>query len=108
MISAMGRKARSRYGVAPAERVPAAVPPVRQVARTPKGHPLAQPRLPLIGRAPREHAAGRPPNPRKPKLVRDVGGGALKDLFALFPDLPRPRRPAGRVPARVARRPAKH
>ena len=104
----MGRKPRSTYGVAPAERVRAAAPPAREVARTPKGHPMAQARLPVIGRPPKEHAAGRPPNPRKPKLVRDVNGGALKDLFALFPDLPRPRRPAGRLPPRVARRRGTH
>jgi len=33
------------------------------------------------------------PNPTTPKLVRDVRGGALKDLFEIFPDLPRPPRP---------------
>jgi hypothetical protein len=29
-----------------------------------------------------------------------VHGGGLNDLFALFPDLPRPRRPAPRLRAR--------
>jgi hypothetical protein len=39
--------------------------------------------------APRQRPSGKPPNPRKAKLVRDVHGGALKDLFEVFPDLPR-------------------
>jgi hypothetical protein len=46
--------------------------------------------------APKERGVGKLPNPRKPKLVRDVGGGALKDMFELFPDLPRPSRPGRR------------
>jgi hypothetical protein len=44
------------------------------------------------------------PNPKRPKLVRDVHGGALKDLFELFPDLPGPPRPGRRrVPVRTRR-----
>lgn len=58
-----------------------------------------------VGRAPREHRVAPPPNPRKPELVRDVHGGVLKDLFQMFPDLPRPVRPAARVPLRARRRP---
>ena len=47
---------------------------------------------------------GKHPNPRKPKLKRDIGGNELKDLFAMFPDLPRPHRAAARVPKRRPRR----
>jgi hypothetical protein len=49
---------------------------------------------------PPEYPAGKPPNPRRPALVRDVGGNELRDLFAMFPDLPRPPRPAARLPLR--------
>jgi hypothetical protein len=50
---------------------------------------------------PKERGIGRTPNPRKPKLVRDVHGNELKDMFALFPDLPRPPRRVARVPPRI-------
>jgi hypothetical protein len=43
-------------------------------------------------RTPPLRRVAKPPNPRKPKLVRDAV--VLNDLFALFPDLPRPRKPA--------------
>jgi hypothetical protein len=56
-----------------------------------------------VSKAPRQRAAGKVPNPRRPKLVRDVGGNELWDLFAFFPDLPRPARPAARLPARRRR-----
>ncbi len=58
------------------------------------------------GRAPKEHAVGKPPNPRKPALVRDVDGGDLKDMFAIFPDIPRPPRPGRqrKVPHRTIRK----
>jgi len=49
-----------------------------------------------LRRPPKERAVGKPPNPRMPAKVRDVHGGVLKDLFQLFPDLPRPPRPGRR------------
>lgn len=57
-------------------------------------------------KAPRQRAAGKVPNPRRPRLVRDIGGNELRDLFAFFPDLPRPVRPTARLPVR--RRPFRH
>jgi hypothetical protein len=54
-------------------------------------------------RAPKERGIGAPPNPQKPKLVRDVHGNELLDLFDVFPDLPRPAHPAARVPVRHLR-----
>jgi hypothetical protein len=71
----------TRYGEAPPER-PRREPPARGVARV--------------------------PNPRRPRLVRDVGGGPLQDLFAFFPDLPSPPRPVARIPPRIAARRRKH
>ena len=53
--------------------------------------------------SPRERGIGAPPNPRKPRLVPDVHGNELKDLFLMFPDLPRPARPAGRYAVRRRR-----
>jgi hypothetical protein len=64
-------------------------PPPQQRAMKPP--PVSHPKAP---------PAGHVPNPKRPRLVRDVGGGYLKDLFALFPDLPRPPRPRGRIPVR--------
>jgi hypothetical protein len=55
-------------------------------------------------RAPRRRGVAPPPNPRKPRLVPDIHGNELRDLFDFFPDLPRPRRPSGRVPLRRPRR----
>ena len=46
---------------------------------------------------PKQRGVGAVPNPRRPRLVSAVDGGVLKDLFAIFPDLPRPARPAPRV-----------
>jgi hypothetical protein len=68
-------------------------------------------RLAKFGEAPAEHATraplerrvAPPPNPRKPRLVPDIHGNELRDLFAFFPDLPRPRRPRGRAPRRLPR-----
>jgi len=40
------------------------------------------------------------PNPRRPRLVPDIHGNELMDLFVFFPDLPRPARPRARVPLR--------
>jgi hypothetical protein len=53
--------------------------------------------------SPRHRGVGAVPNPRKPGLKRDVHGNELRDLFQLFPDLPRPRRKVARVPARLKR-----
>jgi hypothetical protein len=52
---------------------------------------------------PEQHGVGAVPNPVRPKLVRDVHGGALQDLFEIFPDLPRPTRPKGRAPVQRRR-----
>jgi hypothetical protein len=110
----MGRRPTSHYGAAPRERPPAKTPrSLKAVPRTPHGNPMAQASLlrPHVNRPPKPHRVGAPPNPRRPKLVRDVDGGALLDLFRFFPDLPRPRRPAGStgpsrdaVSGRMARR----
>jgi hypothetical protein len=80
----------------PRLRAVALPPPARPVA----GAPVARVPVSKPGRAPKEHVVGKPPNPRKPQLVRDIGGNELKDLFAFFPDLPRPARPSARLPAR--------
>lgn len=51
--------------------------------------------------------SGAPPNPRRPRLVRDTSGGYLGDLLKLFPDLPwapRPHRLSQRTLARRLRR----
>jgi hypothetical protein len=40
---------------------------------------------------------GELPHPRRPRLVRDVHGNGLCDLFLIFPDLPRPLRAAPRI-----------
>jgi hypothetical protein len=55
---------------------------------------MAQVRAAVLGQAPKEPGVGKPPNPRKPRLVRDVDGAGLNDLFVVFPDLPWPRRQA--------------
>jgi hypothetical protein len=62
---------------------------------------MAHAPLPHIARPPEEHVAGKPPNPRRPRLARGGSRGALKDLFQIFADLPRPARPAPRTPART-------
>ena len=81
----MARRPASHYGVAPRERPPARPPEERAVAATPKGTRWRVARAPAIARAPKEHHVGKPPNPRTPRLVRDVDGGRLNDLFAFFP-----------------------
>jgi hypothetical protein len=91
-------------GEVPPQRAAATAPAVRSVARAPRGDAMASAPLAHVSRAPAEHSVPAPPNPRKPKLVRDVHGGALKDLFELFPDLPRPAHPPARVPLRARRR----
>jgi hypothetical protein len=73
----------------------AAVPPQRGISRRPPQK---------VKQAPAERGIGKLPNPRKPKLVRDVHGNELRDLFQFFPDLPRPPRRPARVPPRKRRR----
>lgn len=73
----------------------------RPPTREPRTPPLHPPPPEHVSLPPREHAAGKPPNPRRPRLVRDVHGGSFMDLFDIFPDLPRPRRPATRAPRRT-------
>jgi len=101
----MTKKYRSRLGEVPPEHVPAVAPRERRVAPTPKGQPLAQPRpLEPSGMPPLERGVAPPPNPRTPRLVRDVHGNELMDLFEFFPDLPRPRRKPPRMVVRRLRR----
>jgi hypothetical protein len=96
---------RTTVGRVPPERGLSQRPPLRGIALTPKGEPLAQPRPPeRVAAAPRERGVGAVPNPRKPQLVRDVHGNELMDLFDVFPDLPRPPRTVARIPARRSRR----
>jgi hypothetical protein len=95
---------RSPRGQPPPEHRPGRPPRQHPIARTPKGEPMAQARTPEPIHAPKERGIGPPPNPRKPKLVRDVHGNELMDLFQLFPDLPRPPRRAPKLRRRLARR----
>ena len=77
--------------------MPLPPPRTKLAIAEPKGDPFA--RTPPRRRAanvPKQRAVASPPNPRKPPVVRG-SGGALGDLFAMFPDLPRPLRPAPRV-----------
>lgn len=94
------RTGATNYGEVPRARPRKAAPQ----GRAPADRPIAQPPAERVRRMPKAHAVGQVPNPRKPQLVRDVDGGALKDLFALLPDLPRPARPPARVRQRVATR----
>src|SRR5687768_2143421 len=91
-----------RVGTVPPERAFAPPPRVRPLAAAPKllgQTPIGEPT-----RAPRQRPVAKPPNPRRPKLVHDADGGELMDLFAVFPDLPRPPRTASRMLRTVARR----
>jgi hypothetical protein len=56
---------------------------------------------PHVPRAPEPRGVGAVPNPRQPKLVRDLHGGALQDLFVVFPELPWPARPKRRIRLRT-------
>ena len=91
-------------GQVPPERAASAAPIERPVSKVPKGDPTSHVPAQHVARVPAPHPIGPPPNPRKPKLVRDVRGGVLRDLFELFPDLPRPPRARARVPPRRRRR----
>jgi hypothetical protein len=92
----MKRPPRSTPGEVPPERGVRTPPKPRRIATIPKGDPISQtpqsrPTRVPEARTPPLRRVANPPNPRKPKLVRDAV--VLNDLFALFPDLPRPRRP---------------
>jgi len=97
----MSRPPRKPLGAVPPPRRAPKVPPQRPIAKTPGGNPMSHAPLPHVSRPPEEHSAGKPPNPRKPKLVRVLHGGPLRDLFQIFPDLRRPARPAPRTPVRI-------
>jgi hypothetical protein len=87
---------------APRPHVPGRPPQGQRVPSPRDGNPIAYtPRPPRAPRVPQQRPVGEVPNPRTPKLVRDVHGGVLKDMFEIFPDLPRPPRPAARVRARI-------
>jgi hypothetical protein len=55
----------------------------------------------LVTKAP---PRGNVPKPRRPNVVPDIDGNELRDLFKVFPDLPRPVRPTSRIPLRRLRR----
>jgi hypothetical protein len=95
---------RTKLGQVPPQRKPGAAPKPRAIPRTPKGNPMAQARPAEPTHPPKQRGVGLRPNPRKPRLVKDVHGNELKDLFLMFPDLPRPPRRAARVPKRRRRR----
>src|ERR1044071_5961543 len=77
------------------------VPPERGVPRTPHGNPLAQPRPPEpVATPPPQRGVAALPNPRRPRVIRDVHGNELMDLFEFFPDLPRPARRRARLSVR--------
>lgn len=60
--------------------------------------PIAAPPTTLQTRTPRLRGVGEVPNPQRPKAaVRVAHGGELRDLFEVFPDLPRPSRPSKRT-----------
>jgi hypothetical protein len=105
MMLPMSRKRATRsFGAVPPARNAVKVPRQRAVGRAPGGDPLAHAPSPRLSRAPAERPAARPPNPVKPGLVRDSRGGALKDLFAIFPPLPGPARPAPRLQPGASKR----
>jgi hypothetical protein len=94
---------RQAIGRVPRERPPALDPEPRSVAGPPAGTPVGRAPVPQFNRAPKPRPVGAPPNPRRPRLVKDVNGNELKDMFAIFKDLPRPARPAPRLPSRLRR-----
>jgi hypothetical protein len=101
----MSRKnPRKNIGAPPPLRPTATVPARRPLTQIPNGDPRRAPPPQHVSHPPPEHPVGRPPNPRKPQLVRDVRGGALKDMFEIFPDLPRPPRRPARGPVNRTRR----
>jgi hypothetical protein len=92
----------------PARRAPCALPRTRPISTVPGARAVARAPGPAATRAPRARAIGQPPNPRRPRLVKDVHGNELKDMFVIFKDLPRPARPAPRLPPRVRRGEKRH
>ena len=85
---------------APPEHAAATPPRERAVSAPPRGGvPAAQ----RPSHPPPERQVASPPNPRRPAVVRDVHGNELKDLFVVFPDLPRPRKVRSRFPVRLSR-----
>jgi hypothetical protein len=84
---------RAPLAAAPRQHAPGK-PPTGGAPPPRTGVPVASaPSTPQPARVPAQRPVGKVPNPRKPKLVQDVRGGVLQDLFEIFPDLPRPRRP---------------
>src|SRR5688572_10619147 len=96
----MSRPSRKPLGAVPPPRPATRIPPPHPIAKAPGGDPMLHAPLPHVARPPQEHRAGKPPNPRRPKLVRDADGVQLNDLFKIFADLPRPARPPARAPIR--------
>ena len=69
--------------------MPTRVPRTRPLrAFVPKPPPLPTYKAPPVY-VPKDPPEGAVPHPRRPRLVRDTGSPLL-DLFAFFPDLPRP------------------
>jgi hypothetical protein len=96
------KRARIVVGKAPSQHVPRLPPKQHRVGAVPRRDAASRPPVGKPTRVP-DHAppAGKVPNPKKPKLVRDVHGGTMGDLFQFFPDLPRPARARPRVRAKV-------
>src|ERR1041385_4678997 len=90
-------RVRARSAARRSPRIPGSVGSAR---RAPSQPPTGRVPPQHVPRAPRARAVATVPNPRTPNLVNPVDGGGFVDLFALFPDLPRPRRPAPRLRAR--------
>ena len=67
------------------------------VTKVPPARPLAPPPPQHASRPPKQRAPGKVPNPRRPRVVLDIGGNELLDLFAFFPDLPWAPRPPRRL-----------
>jgi hypothetical protein len=90
------RPRRSPLANAPAPRAPTMPPPGR-VPLSSRTDPMAAPPATRQTRTPRQRPVAVVPNPRRPKVVRVVDGGELRDLFEVFPDLPRPARAPSRA-----------
>jgi hypothetical protein len=73
------------------------------IKKNKSANPLAKAPAEKAMFAPVERGVAPPPNPRRPRLVRDVHGNELRDLFQFFPDLPWPPRRPARVPIRQRR-----
>jgi len=91
---------RSPLAAAPPPHAPGE-PPDGRVPSSPSVHPVKNAPPIRSTRAPRQRGVAKVPHPRRPKVVR-ARSAALGDLFEVFPDLPRPRRPVSRT---VKRRP---